>query len=58
MDLERPVENAPDVSAELTPIRQLPSEELLRGEREVHIIHKGSVYRLCITSRGRLILQK
>lgn len=34
------------------------SEELFQGQRVVCIAHAGSVYRLQITSRGKLILQK
>jgi hemin uptake protein HemP len=34
------------------------SEELFQGARIVCIEHAGSVYRLQITSRGKLILQK
>jgi hemin uptake protein HemP len=34
------------------------SEELFQGQRMVCIEHAGSVYRLQITSRGKLILQK
>lgn len=34
------------------------SDELFRGERELCIRHDGELYRLRITRRGRLILQK
>lgn len=34
------------------------SEELFQGHRVICIEHSGSVYRLQITSRGKLILQK
>jgi len=34
------------------------SEELLQGNREIRILHRGEVYRLQITGRGKLILQK
>ena len=34
------------------------SEELFQGHRVICIEHAGSVYRLQITSRGKLILQK
>jgi hemin uptake protein HemP len=34
------------------------SDELFQGQRMVCIEHAGSVYRLQITSRGKLILQK
>jgi len=34
------------------------SSELLRGRSEVRIIHRGEVYRLRATSRGKLLLLK
>jgi len=36
----------------------LDSAELFRGERELCIRHDGELYRLRVTRRGRLILQK
>ena len=36
----------------------LHSEELLRGAREVRILHGGDAYRLQVTSSGKLILTK
>lgn len=36
----------------------MDSADLFRGEREVCIRHDGELYRLRITRRGRLILQK
>lgn len=46
---------APAANAE-TPVYQ--SQHLLKGQREIRIIHRGVCYRLQTTSRGRLILQK
>ena len=43
---------------ELRTARQVESQELLRGEREVLILHSGEVYRLRLTRNGKLILQK
>ncbi len=40
------------------PSRIIDSVELFRGEREVFIIHGGVQYRLRITRRNKLILQK
>jgi len=40
------------------PTRLFRSEELLRGDKIVCIDHEGTVYRLQVTSRGKLILQK
>lgn len=40
------------------PSRTLRSEEILAGHREVRILHQGEVYRLRVTRRGKLILQK
>ncbi len=34
------------------------SEDLLKGGRELQIIHQGQVYRLCLTQNNKLILQK
>lgn len=34
------------------------SQQLLRGAREVQIEHQGLVYRLQVTSLGKLILTK
>ena len=34
------------------------SEQLLAGGREAHIQHQGAVYRLQLTSLGKLILTK
>ena len=39
-------------------VRLYRSEELFAGERLVCIEHAGAVYRLQITVRGKLILQK
>jgi hemin uptake protein HemP len=39
-----------------TPV--LSSADLLRGAREVTILHAGEAYRLRVTSKDRLILTK
>ncbi|MGE3316335.1 MAG: hemin uptake protein HemP [Planctomycetaceae bacterium] len=36
----------------------IPSEEILKGSREVLIRHADVLYRLCLTKNGKLILQK
>ena len=38
--------------------KRLDSEALLAGAREVEIEHQGAVYRLKLTSLGKLILTK
>jgi hemin uptake protein HemP len=38
--------------------RVLRSEDILAGQREVQILHEGETYRLRVTRRGKLILQK
>jgi hemin uptake protein HemP len=38
--------------------RVLRSEDILAGQREVQILHEGEMYRLRVTRRGKLILQK
>jgi hemin uptake protein HemP len=39
-------------------VRTFRSEDLLAGQREVFIVHRGEVYRLRVTRRGKLILHK
>lgn len=36
----------------------ISTHELFDGEREIGITHEGELYRLRITRRGKLILQK
>ncbi|MGK7868740.1 hemin uptake protein HemP [Falsiroseomonas sp. E2-1-a20] len=40
------------------PPRSVPSGELLRGARELLILHQGETYRLRLTSNDKLILTK
>jgi hemin uptake protein HemP len=46
-----PVESLPQA-------RVIPAEQLFAGDREVWIEHEGARYRLRITRRNKLILQK
>ncbi len=39
-------------------VRIVPAQEIFQGEREVCIEHEGEIYRLRITRRNKLILQK
>ena len=39
-------------------VREVASEELLRGETELLIRHGDELYRLKLTRNGKLILQK
>ena len=39
-------------------VRTIPSEDLLRGERQVVILHHGEAYRLLVTRNDKLLLQK
>lgn len=52
----------PSDEKELSPpapeIRVVNADDLFRGEREIRIDHGGVCYRLRITRRNRLILQK
>jgi hemin uptake protein HemP len=62
----------PDVSASTEPLGDrvqagtaargdgvaIHSESLLRGRNEVQILHRGVLYRLCLTRAGKIILQK
>jgi hemin uptake protein HemP len=34
------------------------SESLLGGRNEIQILHRGELYRLCLTRAGKLILHK
>ena len=34
------------------------SEEILKGTKEIQILHRGEVYRLRLTRNGKLILSK
>lgn len=40
------------------PRRTLLSEQLLRGQEEVLVVHQGQTYRLRATRSGKLILTK
>jgi hemin uptake protein HemP len=53
-DRPRPKADAKDAQAP----RLLEAQQLFRGEREIWIEHAGTRYRLRITRRNRLILQK
>lgn len=60
-DREPQASTEPNCAAPLRPpqgARLYRSEELFDGQRLVCIEHAGSVYRLQITARGKLILQK
>lgn len=50
--------NAPPQEAVATPVREVKAEDLFQGCREVVIIHNNERYRLRITRREKLILQK
>ncbi|MFM9960905.1 MAG: hemin uptake protein HemP [Planctomycetaceae bacterium] len=43
---------------EKQPLREMTSEELLRGQNEVLIRHGEEIYRLKLTRNQKLILQK
>ena len=56
---ELPAENPEaDQSRDALPPRQMESEELLQGSRELLIRHGENIYRLRLTRNGKLILQK
>lgn len=52
-----PAPRPPD-GAEAPPTTRLHSDQLFRGREEVQIVHGQSLYRLRITSMGKLILTK
>lgn len=39
-------------------LKTIKSEELFHGTRELHIDHKGALYKLKITRQDKLILNK
>ena len=41
-----------------TPVPRLPSQQLFGPHRVLEILHQGQVYRLRLTSQGKLILTK
>ncbi|MCS7021745.1 MAG: hemin uptake protein HemP [Gemmataceae bacterium] len=54
----KPVPVAPGTLHSTPAPRTLHSEDILAGQREVYILHHGEIYRLRVTRRGKLILQK
>ncbi len=48
----------PDRGAKSGELRTITSEQLLRGERVVVILHRQEEYRLQVTATGKLILTK
>ncbi len=48
----------PTASSRDDPPHTISSEELLKGRRELFIEHEGQMYRLRVTSRGKLYLTK
>lgn len=49
---------APWLASAPEAVRRLRSDALLGGAREIEIEHQGAVYRLKVTSLGKLILTK
>jgi len=59
MNADRPPETQTQTgAAALAEPGRLTSTEILRGAREVTILHAGEIYRLRLTSNDRLILTK
>lgn len=48
----------PPLRAVPEPMKVVNSEDLFQGHRLIGIQHAGAIYRLQITARGKLILQK
>jgi hemin uptake protein HemP len=57
MSTDFPQREAPGRTLAEAP-RPLTSAEILRGAREITILHAGEAYRLRLTSNDRLILTK
>lgn len=55
---EPPREPTPTLTEADKPPRTVPAAEIFAGEREICIEHEGEIYRLRITRRNKLILQK
>lgn len=53
-----PVPAAPITGSGIKQPRQVRSETLLHGDRELQIIHGDEIYRLSVTRQGKLILHK
>lgn len=51
-------ETQSDENSPATPPEIVPSESIFKEAREVWIEHRGERYRLRITRKGKLILQK
>lgn len=58
MSIQEPQFAAATESENEPPTVTLTSEELFQGGREIWIEHRTEMYRLRITSRGKLILTK
>ena len=50
--------NREAIQQEQLGLRMVKSEDLLQGDREVLLMHRGQVYRLRETRNGKLILGK
>jgi hemin uptake protein HemP len=57
-DKENRGETESGTAPRLVPPRVIPADELFKGQQEVWIDHDGVLYRLRITRRKKLILQK
>lgn len=55
VDVSPPID---DLQTRHAATRQIRSEELMQGCREVVILHNDQRYRLVVTRNGKLILQK
>jgi hemin uptake protein HemP len=55
-----PTSHQPDVDADAPQenVRVISAQEIFQGDREICIEHEGEIYRLRITRRNKLILQK
>ncbi|HLA36697.1 MAG TPA: hemin uptake protein HemP [Rhodocyclaceae bacterium] len=38
--------------------RRIDSKDLFGAHRQIDILHRGEIYRLCLTRQGKLILTK
>ncbi|MFO0865442.1 MAG: hemin uptake protein HemP [Gemmataceae bacterium] len=58
VEMPKPDVETPRPSPAPNSPKTIESQALFNGGREIWIVHEGERYRLCLTRRNRLILQK
>lgn len=57
-DIPQSVQSVSGAAVRQADLSSITTEDLLRGERSIHILHDGSTYILRITGNNKLILTK